>query len=221
MINTKNRTMSLTARFALSMILLIPFTGCIGAMSQLMYVIKGHNIPAAYDGLAGKRVAVFCVSDASAYGPDRLTFTVSKAVSMKLARGVKKIDVVPQAQIENWMDENAWDELKFSSLGKGVGADAVVVIEIPSYSIHEGPTIYKGRAEVTVTVYDLNAPEGSQVAFIYGPREFSFPKHGHPSIQSNDRQFESLFLARLTQDISNQFVKHDKLESFADDALME
>lgn len=221
MINGKNRMTFLAASFVLSTMLIVSFTGCIGAMSQLIYVIKGHNVPAAYDGLTEKRVAVVCVSDASAYGPDRLTYTVSKAVSMKLARGVKKIEVVPQAQIDNWVDQNAWDEFEFSALGKGVGANAVVAIEIASYSIHEGPTIYKGRAEVTATVYDLDAPEGSQVAFIYGPREFTFPKHGHPSIQSNDRQFESLFLARLTQDISNQFCKHDKLESFADDAILQ
>lgn len=220
MINGRNRTTFLAASFVLSTMLIVSFTGCIGAMSQLLYVIKGHNVPAAYDGLKEKRVAIVCVSDASAYGPDRLTDTVSKAVSMKLARGVKKIEVVPQVQIDSWIDQNAWDELEFSALGKGVGANAVVAIEIASYSIHEGPTIYKGRAEVTVTVYDLDAPEGSQVAYVRGPREFTFPTHGDPAIQSNDRQFEMRFLGRLTQDIANQFCVHDKLESFAQDASL-
>jgi len=219
MFNVCSRTTFLTGNLVVCMLLICGFTGCVGAMSQLLYVIKGHDVPAAYGGLAEKRVAVVCVSDASAYGPDRLTHTVSKAVSMKLARGVKKIEIVSQAQIDDWIDQNAWDQYEFSALGQGVNADAVVAIEIASYSIHEGQTIYKGRADVTVTVYDLTAPEGSQVAHVYGPREFTFPKNGHPSMQSNDRQFESLFLARLTQDISNQFCKHDRLESFAEDAI--
>jgi len=53
---------------------LLVFPGC-GAMAQLMYVLKGHNVPAEFQGLEGKKIAVVCVSDASAYGPDPLTYS--------------------------------------------------------------------------------------------------------------------------------------------------
>ena len=220
MINGKHRTAASVATLFLLAMLVVSFSGCIGALSQLMYVIKGPNAPAAYDGLIGKRVAVVCVSDASAYGPDTLTYTISKAVGMKLAQGVKKIDIIPTSKVESWVDQNGWDELNFSALGKGVDAERVLAIEVASYSIHEGATIYKGRAELTVTVYDMEKNAGSQVAYSFGPQEFSFPKNGSPAIQSNDRQFEAFFLARMTQSISDHFMKHDQFESFADDAMM-
>lgn len=48
-------------------------TGCVGALSQLIYTIRGHDEEPAFPELNDKRVAVVCVSDASAYGPDTLT----------------------------------------------------------------------------------------------------------------------------------------------------
>lgn len=198
----------------------VMFTGCIGTMAQLMYVIKGHDVPAAYNGLVGKRTAIVCVSDASAYGPDTLTNTVARAVGMKLGSTVKKIEIVPHANIEKWIDVNGWDELDFTALGKGVSAERVVAIEIASYSIHEGPTIYKGRANVTVTVYDLENKKGPTVAYTYQLQDYEFPKNGRPAIQSNDRQFEAFFLARMTRQICDQFIKHDRLATFADEAML-
>ena len=50
--------------------------GCVGFLSQMIYTLRGHAVEPAYDGLNGKRVAVVCVSDNSAYGPDTLTYTV-------------------------------------------------------------------------------------------------------------------------------------------------
>ncbi len=220
MIERQNKTRFMQVTLAFALVCLVSFSGCVGALSQLMYVIKGHDVPAAYPGLVDKRVAVICVSDASAYGPDSLGQTVASAVSIKLAQGVKKIKLVPMAKINNWVDEYGWDELDFVTLGKGVNAERVVAIEIASYSIHEGATMYKGRANVAVTVYNLENEEGSNIDFSYGPLDYEFPKNGRPAIQTNDRQFEAFYLARLTEQISRQFMVYDKLEAFAEEGII-
>jgi hypothetical protein len=199
-------------------LLIVASTGCMGAMSQLMYVIKGHQIDPAYPGLVGKRVAVVCVSDASAYGPDTLTYTVAQAVSIRLSQSVDEIEVVSPGKIENWIDQNGWNESEFVELGKGIDADIVLAIEVASYSIHEGSTMYKGRADITATVYDIE--KNGQVPFVYGPKHFAFPENGRPAIQTSEREFEALYLAQLTINLTNQFAPHDKLESFANDAIM-
>jgi hypothetical protein len=193
-------------------------SGCINQLAGLLYVIKGHKMPPKFEGLAGKRVAVLCLSDASAYGPDTLTYTVSKHIGVKIAQGVKGVQVVGPSKIESWIDENGWDESKVVDLGKGVKADMVVVIEIGSYSIHEGATLYKGRADLTVTVYDIK--KDGQISFADGPDLFAFPENGRPTVQTSDRQFESFYLARLTDHISKLFVPYDRMDSFADDAMM-
>ncbi len=217
----KSRTTMLSATFALTALLVVSFSGCIGLMSQMMYVIKGHNVPAAYDGLENQRVAIVCVSDVSAYGPDNLSYTVSRAIGIKLAQGVKKIKLVPSSKVESWIDQNGWDELDFEGLAKGIGADRVIAVELASYSIKDGATMYKGRSDVTVTVYDLDEPGSPKVAYGFGPQEFEFPKNGRPAIQTSDRKFEAFYLSQLTQHITNHFVEHDRLESVAVDAMMD
>ena len=197
---------------------MVSASGCMGAMAQLMYVIKGHQIEPAYGGLEGKRVAVVCVSDASAYGPDTLTYTIAQAVSMKLARSVSDIQVVSPGKIESWIDTHGWNENEFVELGEGIEADMVVAIEVASYSIHEGSTLYKGRSDITATIYDIET--GGQVPFVYGPKHFTFPQHGRPAIQTSEREFEALYLAQLTIDIVNQFAPYDKLDNVAADAIM-
>lgn len=198
---------------------LLVFPGCVGALAQLLYTIKGHEVEPPYKGLNEKRIAVVCVSDESAYGPDTLTFTLAHAVGMRLARGLKKgSEVIAPGRVERWIDENGWNETEFVKLGEGVGADMVVAIEVSSYSLTEGSTLYKGRSDVTATVIDVK--NSGQVPFVFGPRHFAFPKDGRPAIQTSEREFEAFYLSQLTNLIANQFIVHDQLETFANDAIM-
>ncbi len=198
---------------------LLTLPGCIGALAQLIYTVKGHQVQPTYSGLNGKRVAVVVVSDNSAYGPDTLTYTVAQAVGIRLANGLEKgSQVIAPAKIEEWIDNNAWNETEYVELGKGVEADMVLAIELASYSLTEGSTLFKGRSDVTLTVYDIE--KDGQVPFSAIPKHFTFPKNGRPAIQTNEREFEAFYLSQLTTMIANQFVVHDKLESFANDATM-
>ncbi len=192
--------------------------GCIGALTQLLYVIKGHKIPANYVGLEGKKVAVVCVSNASAYGPDTLTYSICKGISLKLGQSVKDIVVIPPYKVEDWMDENGWDGSSFEQIGKDLEADVVLAIEISSYSLKDGQTMYKGRADITATVFNIEK-EG-QVDYVHGPEQFVFPESGRPAIQTTARQFEMVYLTKLTQRISRQFYAHERAETFAEDAAL-
>ncbi len=198
---------------------LLTSSGCAGALSQLLYVIKGHTVPATYGGLEEKKIAVVCISDASAYGPDTLTYTISNALSIKLAQGLKEESVVvPVSLVEQWIDTHGWDGRDFLALGEGLGVDAVVAVDVKSYTIHEGSTMFKGKSDVTATVY--NIAKGGQVDFNYGPRIFEYPTHGRPAIQTTEREFETRYLGQLVIDLANQFTPHDHLESFANDAIL-
>jgi len=203
---------------SLTMVCLVSSVGCMGGLAQLLYVIKGHKIPAEYNDLEGKKVAVICISDASAYGPDTLTDTISKLVSMKLQSGVKGIKVIPAKTIEDWADRNAWDEADFNAIGEGVEADVVVGIQISDYSIKEGSTLYQGRCEMTATVFDIK--NDGQVSYSIGPDEFQFPEQPRPAIQTNDRKFEAVYLAKLAEFISRRFCAYDRMEMVAEDASL-
>lgn len=198
-------------------VMIVSSTGCIGAMAQILYVIRGHKTPAEFEGLAGKKIAVVVVSDASAYGADTLTYTVGKAISIDLANNLKKSSVVPPSRIEAWMDQNGFEESDFLEIGRGVDAEMVVAVEVGSYTIHDGATMFKGQSDLTVSVYDVKR---DQMVFSKGPREFVFPKTGRPRIQTSDRKFEQFYLARMTKHISHLFYSHDQLDSIAEEAAM-
>ena len=217
-----NRKNGFTSRALLLLLLplaiLTTSTGCFNQIAQLLYVIKGHEVPADYEGLAGSKVAVVCASDASAYGPDTLTYSIAKNVSVKLAQGLKDTEIVSPAKVENWIDQNDWDPAEVARFGEDLGVEKVLVIDIGSYSIHDGATLHKGRADLSCTVYDIE--KNGQVAYAHGPEEFSFPENGRPSIQTSDRQFEMFYLARLTDRIARLFVMSDRLDSIAQDAIL-
>ncbi|HMP79084.1 MAG TPA: hypothetical protein PKD54_06500 [Pirellulaceae bacterium] len=197
--------------------LIMAAPGC-GYLAQMLYVIKGHKVKAECNKLEGKKVAVVCVSDSAAYGPDRLTQTVARAMAAKLSASVKKVQMVSQAKVENWMDLNGWTGKELTALGQGVGAEMLVVIDMRDYTIHDGQTLYKGQSHVSVTVYDMT--QGGQVVFSFGPIDHVFPKTGRPAIQTSDRQFEAFYLARLTDHLSRLFYDTDRLDEVAEDAMM-
>jgi hypothetical protein len=217
-LSTKNLRRSIWA-LALVVAALGFSAGCIPALDRIAYIIKGTDVPAPYDGLKGKRTAIVCVSEASAFGPDSLSRSVTRMVGATLLAKVKKIQVVPTLEVDKWIDENDWTGTDFIELGKGVNAERLVVIEISDYSIHEGKTLHKGRANINMTVYELDGKKGSTVGHNYQLAEYEFPKNGRPSIQSSDREFEEKFLARVCRLLTNQFFPHDKFDSFADEAM--
>lgn len=203
---------------ALALSALLLNTGCVGALAQLLYVVKGQKNKAEFPGLQDKTVAVVCITDSTAYGPDSLSNTINKAVSLQLKQNVRKCTVISPAKVTEWIDHNGWNQSNFIEIGRGVGADMVVAIDMGSYTIKEGQTLYKGRTELTVTVYDIS--KGGQVAYVHGPTEHVFPKNGRPAIQSSERQFEAVYLAKLTDYIARLFYDADALDKVAEDAAL-
>jgi hypothetical protein len=197
---------------------LVLFSGCIGTAAQLLYVIYGNKTKAEFDGFKGKRVAVVTVADTAAYGPDTLSETLSRAVTMHLVKNVKKIDVVPQGQIANWMDTNGWGQPDPQALGESVKADFVLIMEVSDYTIHDGRTLYKGQSNFKVDVY--NVKENGRLVFSRGPNEFIFPRDGRPAIESSERKFEAFYLARLSDRIAKMFYEYDSTQDAAIDSQM-
>ncbi len=192
-------------------------TGCVQELAQLLYVIKGHKVDPVFPGLKNKKVAIVCNSDAAAFGPDSLSVTMTKHIGIALATSNDKITLAAPAKVEEFIDANGWEDDSPAKLGEAVDADYVVVVDLEEYSIHEGATLYKGRSEWTVNAYDIE--NGGTLAFSNGPNQYTFPDAGRPSLGTSERVFESFYLTRLCDRISKQFITHDKLDSYADDAL--
>jgi hypothetical protein len=192
-------------------------SGCVGIAAQLMYMAGMGDIPAEFEGLEGKRVAVVCVSNRSAYGSGQEAEALARMVSVILRREVKKIDVVSHTEINNWKDISDWDEVDYRAVGRGVKADMVVAIDLKSMSYYEGQTLYKGRANFSVTVYDMK--DSAKVVWSKDTPDFQFPvQGGRPVTDMVEAKFQKSFLTIMSQDIARSFHSYDKVIDVSRDA---
>ena len=179
-------------------------TGCLARMLDFgYYVIQGPPlIPAAYDGLKEKRVAVVCVSVANSFGPDASTNRISRELQRLLAGKITGIEVVRESEVADWLDHNDWTNVDYAELGKGVNADQVVVVELNEpLKLREGPTLYRGSADFTVTVIDIKNNE--EKVFRRRNDEFRWPSEARYGV--TESKFEQAFTRRVASRIGQYF----------------
>lgn len=207
-----------TATLLVLLVTLTSASGCIGLASQLLYVIKGDKIDAEFDGLAGKRVAVVCVANSSNYDPGSASSKLAQMVEMLLKKEVPRIKMIRQDRVVDWIDNNDWDQMDYRDIGRGLNAEMVVGIDLDGYRLHEDATMFRGKANVTVTVFDVKQNE---TVFKRHMPNFAFPASGGQHIsETTEAKFQGLFLVKLSEDIAKSFHAYEFKTEFARDASM-
>jgi hypothetical protein len=204
--------------FLLAAAALLPAVGggC-SIITTVAYLIQPQNdAPAEFNGLRGKHVAVVCkpiveleFSDASS------ARELATLVGGHVAQNVRKARVIDQREISRWIDENAWTD--YPTLGRSLDADIVVGIDLEEFRIHEGSTLYRGRASAHVRVYNV-----AEKTLLFEKRldAFTFPGDGAvPSSDRTETQFRALFLQVLSRRIARSFHAYDSRATFAEENL--
>jgi hypothetical protein len=194
-------------------------SGCIGFTSHLLYWIHGgHKIAPEFDGLEDKRVAVVCVSNSTSYGPNSVSGMLQRFVATILSQKGDDIEVVPQEEVADWIDNNDWDQMDYREIGRGVDAEMVLAIDLDGFRLHEGRTLYRGRTDVVLTVYDMR--EDGKVVFRKNIPEFSFPRNGaRHATELSEASFRRLFVLVLSQHVAKYFHAYHIEDDFATDAM--
>jgi hypothetical protein len=210
----------LTRRVLLTMAaasLIVATPGC-GTLATLAYWIKGGDrAPAKFAGLKGKRVAVVCLDTHSLGGPGSEADAIAKSVGLALATNVPDIEVVRQAEVADWIDNQTGDLTDFRNVGRGVKADMVVGIDLLSFNLHEGQTLLKGRARVGIKVYDMSKGNG-ELAYEAAPKEIAWPENGARHVTENEANFRAIFIHTLAQKVARDFYSYEIMVEFAQDA---
>ena len=93
----------------------------------------------------------------------------------------------------------------------------MVGVELLSYSIHQGQTIYQGKSTYQVQVYNV---EDDKVEFEEGPVESVYPPNiGVSNFERTEREFRKEYLASLSDDIGCLFYTHDKHRGVTADSV--
>jgi hypothetical protein len=205
---------------ALIVCCLLPLAGCLSLVANLIHAAKGDLIPAAFDQFEDRKVAVVCVSNSSFFGPTSVSSDVGKRVARLLRQKIPKAIVIPQQQVDDWIDKNSWDAIDFVALGKGVEADLVIAIEVNSLSLYDGKTMYKGQADMQFAVYDMQ--QGGAEVFGRPSELVQFPVNSGISVNdvSSERQFRESFLDVIAMRVARNFFAFDINDDYARDADM-
>jgi hypothetical protein len=204
--------------FSLALVagMLATLPGC-GPIATIAWLIHGPEmVPAEFDGLKGKRVAVVCLDANSLGGPGAEADTVAKAVSLTLGKKVPDVHMVRQTEVADWLDSHGDDVTDYRDVGRGVKADMVVGIDLLSFNLHEGQTLLKGRAKVGVKVYDMK--KGGELVYETAPKEIAWPENGSRHVTENEANFRAVFISTLAERIARDFYAFEFAENFSTDA---
>ena len=212
-----------TLRFSrlcgLLMLLLMLATsgGCTSALATAVWLIKGPDIPAEFDGLRGKRVVVVCRPlTSSLYTNPGIAKEISRQVGLLLKRHVFRIDPIDQRKIDEWIDAHTWDE--YTEIGEALEADMVVGIDLERFSIFQSQTLYQGKAIFAIKVYDCNSGE---LVFERRPPQSIYPPNHFVSTQDQqETDFRREFVGVLADQIARHFYPHDPRAYWAMDAAV-
>ncbi len=190
--------------------------GCINFAANMIHAITGNNRAADYEGLKEKRVAVVCLTDGG-LAADADSAMLTSYIHAGFNSNIKKIDVVRSSEVERWIDSHSHEGADYLEIGKGVKADRVVAIEVVNLSVKNGATLYQGKSDIAVTVYDI--PGGGKILYQKIIPEFVFPKMGGPSITDvSEAKFRARYLAIVARTVSSLFYAVDATADFALDA---
>lgn len=200
---------------ALLIVGLVPLAGC-SAIATAMYVVKGTNVPAEYDGLRNKRVAVVCRPSANlTYGNTQAAKLIAKEVNSLLRQNVRKIKLVDQREVEEWIDSHGLDE--YDELGRALDVDMILAIELEHFSLYQGQTIYQGKITTTFTVYDMR--QDGEVVYERAGRESMWPPNAVVSTsEKSEIEFRRDCVREFSREIARHFYAHDSHVDIARDS---
>ncbi len=198
--------------------LLLPTaTGCVNLAAHLLHAGLGNRVKPRYTGLVGQRVAVVCIAQSATFGPTSAAHEVASRIEKYLSANVEEIQIIDQQTIDAWMDENEWNQIDYREVGQGINADKLIAVEIKSFSLFEGKTLFKGRSDVQVSVYDLTTPD-TPVVFEEIPPQIQYPiTSGLYTADTTEESFRRSFVDVIASRIARNFYDYDLTEDFGRD----
>lgn len=203
------------ALIALLGILVSVNAGCVGLMANMIHAGWGNLADARFDQLALSKTAVVCMSGSSSYGNSSAAEDIAQIVENHLNERIPEITIVDQEAINDWMDRNDWNETDYRELADGLDVDYLIAIDLGKFTLYEGQTLYKGRADVSMKVYKT---ETGEVAYQSPSGTIQYPVNGGQHVADTPEEtFRGQFLQIIGAQIARHFYSYDVKEDFGRD----
>jgi len=201
--------------------LMLTQTGCLGLVSNLIHATGADKIPADYkdsEELKDCRLAIVTLADNSEYSDNISARLLSRYVGDILLKELDDVRLVREDEIADWRDSHGWDTVDFAEIGKGVKADKVIGVELRNLTLRDGPTLYRGRSDVTLMVIDVASGD---VLYRTDLDQFTYPvTTGQYTSETNETRFRKLYLGMLARQIGRSFHPYDFSDTIALDGAI-
>lgn len=225
MFDVRRRVLTLSLAGLVSLTLLST-SGCAGALMMPFYLINGTDAPAVYKNEMkaipkGSKMVVICRTNLNLYGTSNPSADLSVALThvisteMKSAKK-KKLEWIPFSRVEEeFEDEEEFKSQSFEKMGKAVGADYVIGVDIDSFDIHHSTQFYQGNAKVLVRMVKVSEADTivrqSMPSYVYPPTPI-------PRGDLEETDFQKRYVVKLARHIATLFCPHDPHAEYAADS---
>jgi hypothetical protein len=124
----------------------------------------------------------------------------------------ENVRIAVPRRIEEFKNENpGWQTMDLDQVGKQFGADYVVYLEIRDLSLYEqksSNTLYRGRAEINVSLIDVNHPDEGPLRKDFVCQYPSETRHAIPVEDISLEKFRNDFLNYAAKRLSWYFTRH-------------
>jgi ribosomal protein S17E len=131
----------------------------------------------------------------------------------------EKVKVLSPTQVRGLQNkQGGLASLSPTEVGKQLKADYVIALEITSLSLYERNSfrqLYRGNAEISISLFDVNKPEGEHKVFDK-PYRTEYPGARGPidASGSSEGQFRTAFLTKIARDLTKVFTGFPPDERF-------
>ena len=148
------------------------------------------TIPAEFDGLDGRSVAIIIVAKESLrYEHPHLRVQLSKIIASELKKHLDDIKIVSADRIVRYQDANLdWESMDRTKLGKHFGADFVLQVTLANYAMRYpgSANLYRGNIVAEAELFDASRPPQQARVWRKPEIEVSYPEEGRPVGRIND-----------------------------------
>jgi len=202
----------------------ISFSGCAQALFMPFYLLRGMDVdPEFKDEVKAipkeSKMVVICRSQLNLFGEDNPSADLSRSITFLLSEKIKdkkkkKLEWIPFDRVEEMFDESTFNLESYAKMGKKLGADYVIGVDIDSFETHHSSQFYQGQAKVHVRLIKVETGEDivrkSVPTYIYPPTPV-------PISDSNEIEFQKKFTVKLANEIGCLFYPHDPHDKYAQD----
>jgi hypothetical protein len=208
----RSRSIRLPALLTALALAAVAAAGCKTALTSAALLWNGYEVPPEFDGLKDKKVVVVCKMVSLDFSNAHTERALAEAISERVKANSKKIHLIEPQKAIALRDEKGLDDA--IEIGKQLKADKVIAIDIESFRVNEGQTLYRGRAVMSIHVYDVATKEDE---WHKRPPQIEYPSIGPtPAQEMSESDFRNRFIANLADQIARYFYPHDRFARDSD-----